>query len=437
MNTLTTALGTACALTTTLALACPPDDCTPRQLDPTVLQAADVQIDVAPLPDAAGAHSVDLAICLDTSGSMDGLIESAKQKLWAIVNDLALAEPTPSLRVALVTFGNDGHNPENGWTFVQTDFTEDLDLVSEKLFALTTNGGTELVGRALHVASELDWASDPSALRIAVVAGNESADQDRERDYRDVCKALIERDIIVNAIYCGDANDQIAPGWRDVAMRSDGRFASIDQNGGTVAIETPFDEQLSTMSASLNTTYIPIGAAGQAAAENQWAQDDNAAGVGRAAAAARACSKAGALYKCSSWDLVDACADDPDFLETVKDEDLPEAMRAMTLEARAAHVARMAADRAKIQKDIEAATKQRQEFIVKEMARQGLDESSAFDAAIRAAIRAQATAKGLQFTEPEPVEIGSEAPVSQPETEGPAAPQVEQKQVVVNENDGC
>ena len=36
-------------------------------------------------------RDIDLAICLDTSGSMTGLIESAKQRLWALVNDLALA----------------------------------------------------------------------------------------------------------------------------------------------------------------------------------------------------------------------------------------------------------------------------------------------------------------------------------------------------------
>ncbi len=42
-------------------------------------------------------RTIDLAICLDTSGSMSGLIEAAKQKLWAIVNDLALVEPTPRL----------------------------------------------------------------------------------------------------------------------------------------------------------------------------------------------------------------------------------------------------------------------------------------------------------------------------------------------------
>ncbi len=73
---------------------------------------------------------VDLAICLDTSGSMRGLLDSARQSIWAIVNDLALAKPAPRLRIALLTFGNDGHSKANGWVRVDTGFTGDLDLVS-------------------------------------------------------------------------------------------------------------------------------------------------------------------------------------------------------------------------------------------------------------------------------------------------------------------
>src|SRR5258705_2711251 len=105
---------------------------------------------------AAGAtaprRAVHLAICLDTSGSMDGLIDEARQKIWSIVNDLALATPTPRLRIALLTYGNDGHDAERGWVAVDAPFTEDLDTVSAQLFALKTNGGTELVARVLDAA---------------------------------------------------------------------------------------------------------------------------------------------------------------------------------------------------------------------------------------------------------------------------------------------
>ena len=141
-----------------------------------------------PAPAVASDHVIELAICLDTSGSMDGLINSARQKLWTIVNDLAKAEPTPTLRVALLSYGNDGHNEENGWVKVETPFTEDLDTVSQMLFGLTTNGGTELVGRVVQTSlEELDWYPSTGALRMIFVAGNESANQDEKVAVRTIC----------------------------------------------------------------------------------------------------------------------------------------------------------------------------------------------------------------------------------------------------------
>ena len=148
-------------------------------------------------------RTIDLAICLDTSGSMDGLIDSCRQKIWAIINDLALAKPTPRLRVALLSYGNDGYARDAGWVRLDTGLTDDLDKVSQQLFALKTGGGTELVGRVMQAAlARLDWAKDSKALRIMIVAGNESADQDKEVSFRLMCRRAIGRDIMVNPIYC-------------------------------------------------------------------------------------------------------------------------------------------------------------------------------------------------------------------------------------------
>ena len=145
---------------------------------------------------------VDLAICLDTSGSMDGLIDSARQKIWSIVNDLALAKPSPRLRVALLSFGNQGNEAEAGWVRVESDLTEDLDLISARLFALKTNGGTELVGRVIQKSLlSLSWDKG-QGLKLIVVAGNESADQDKEVPFRAVCKQAITSGVMINSIYC-------------------------------------------------------------------------------------------------------------------------------------------------------------------------------------------------------------------------------------------
>jgi hypothetical protein len=361
-------------------------------------QLAGQTVETVPVQVVAEARAVDLAICLDTSGSMNGLINAARQKLWAIVNELALAEPTPKLRVALLTFGNDGHDPEAGWVRIDSGLTDDLDLISQKLFALATNGGTEYVGRVLHSTEQLDWHPSDDALKLIVVAGNESADQDQEVPFRGVCKALITQGIMINAIYCGPAGDGIAPGWREVARLADGQFASIDQDHGTVVVESPFDEQLAGLSTAINRTYIPFGAGGRAGEANQAEQDANARNLNSAAAAARAQTKGQALYRCT-WDLVDACAAGRVTLAEVRDADLPENMQTMTAAERAAHVEQMRQKRDAIKQQIESLSQQRQAYVAAEMQRRALDDSKGLDDAIRRAVREQARQKGLSFPE--------------------------------------
>jgi hypothetical protein len=176
---------------------------------------------------------VDLAICLDASNSMDGLIDAAKRKLWDITNELAKAKPAPRLRVALLSYGNDGYPAREGWVRVDSGFTEDLDGIYQRLFALTTNGGTEYVGRVIQTSLDrLDWTASKEALQLIFVAGNESADQDRDISFRDACRRAIAKGVMVNSIYCGPATDGVAPGWREVAALADGHFASIDTTKG-------------------------------------------------------------------------------------------------------------------------------------------------------------------------------------------------------------
>lgn len=369
---------TIAALTTCLGLA------TPLSIDYS-----------APPPPAPKV--VDLAICLDTSGSMSGLINAARQNIWTIVNDLALAKPTPQLRIALLTFGNNDHDKAAGWVAVQTPLTDDLDLVSQKLFALSTNGGDEYVGRVLQASlDQLAWSPDPGALKLIVVAGNEGADQDQEVDFRAMCRRAIGDGIMVNSIYCGSPADQLAPVWREVATLADGQFASIDQDNGTVVIETPFDVKLTELSAGLNETYLPYGPKGQWGVANQCEQDKNASGLNVAASAQRAMTKASSNYACSSWDLVDASKGEDFKLATVKVEDLPEAMRTMTPEQQVEHIAVMAAKRGEIQQQIADLTAKRDTFAREEMKKRALDTSKSFDFAMRQSIRAQAASKGFK-----------------------------------------
>ena len=88
---------------------------------------------------------VQLALLLDTSNSMDGLISQAKSQLWRIVNEMSRMHKRGEhirLQVALYEYGNNSLSPASGYIRQVTPFTEDLDLLSEALFSLTTNGGS-------------------------------------------------------------------------------------------------------------------------------------------------------------------------------------------------------------------------------------------------------------------------------------------------------
>lgn len=343
----------------------------------------------------ATKKAIDLALCLDTSGSMQGLINAARQRLWDVVNELATAKPTPTLRVALLTFGSQG-TEEDGYVRVLTPFTTDLDLVSEKLFALTTNGGTEYVGRVVQTAVRSLLWSGADAAKILFVAGNESADQDRRAPFRDVVRHAAGLGIRVNSIYCGNPDDGDAPLWREVSVVGGGRYAAIDHDRGSVAVATPFDAELAELSRRLNTTYLAYGEQGKEARARQERQDANAA-PSAPAAAGRAASKAGALYDNAGWDLVDKSREAGFDLEKVPVEALPEEMRSMTPEQRKAHLEQKRAERAALAAKVKDLDAKRRAHVVEEMKKQGLDDSKAFDRALREAVREQAGAAGFEF----------------------------------------
>jgi hypothetical protein len=201
--------------------------------------------------------------------------------------------------------------------------------------------------------------------------------------------------VIVNSIYCRHGQQKDEAGWQEVARLADGQFMGIDQNA-TIAIQTPMDKALAELSARLNKTYIPLGSAGKAAWGNQQRQDGNALGMNSQAAAQRALTKSTMNYFCS-WDLIDALNAKQITLDKVKQEDLPEALRKLSKEELAQHVAKQRIDRKALQKKIKELSAEREAFVIKEKQRLAQERSTSFESAVRKAIRAQAEARGLEF----------------------------------------
>jgi hypothetical protein len=348
---------------------------------------------------AAEPRKIDVVIALDVSTSMDGLIGSAKQRLWDIVNELGRAQPQPDLRLAILSYGNPEYGSESGFVRIDLPFTRDLDAVNKTLFEFTTNGGDEYVARVVDTASkELTWSSEPDALRVLFVAGNEGANQDPQVSALLATEEAASRGIVVNTIYCGSESDEYAVGWRQIAASTNGIFASINQDTAAVAsISTPMDEELAALNQDLNDTYVPYGFNGAESHDNQIEQDLVVAEMSAPAMASRTATKASGLYKSESWDLVDAVKSGKS-LEEVATKDLPAEMQEMEVEERVAFVGQKMKKRDQIQGRIQALAGERREYIQKE--RENSDDKG-LDEVIEAGLQALAEEKGFNFIETE------------------------------------
>ena len=344
-------------------------------------------------------RDVDLVIALDVSGSMEGLIESAKQRLWDITNELARARPVPALRVAILSYGNPTYGEQAGYVRVDLPFTADLDSVNATLFAFRTDGGEEYVARAIQTSLDsLQWSPERDALRIVFVAGNESAEQDPRLTIAQATAAASRRGVVVNAIYCGADGNADARGWQRVATSTNGRYASIDQNAAAVAnVATPFDDELTALSSELNSTYIAFGAGGERGRANQAEQDGNAAAMSPAAAASRTVSKASALYR-ADWDLVGAVESGKTLAEVPADE-LPAELKGLEPAERDAFVREKAERRQELQQRIGELAAARSEYIAKETRENA--GATGLDAAILEGLREVAATKGFSFVSEE------------------------------------
>lgn len=344
---------------------------------------------------------IQIAILLDTSNSMDGLIQQAKSQLWKIINEFVMATRNgkrPDIQVALYEYGNDSLPSKEGYIRQVLGFTSDLDKVSEKLFALTTNGGSEFCGQVIKTAhKQLDWSHNNNDLKVMVIAGNEPFRQGPV-DYRDSCKSAIKKGIIINTIHCGPYDEGVSGGWQDGARLADGTYIHIDQDRAVAHIEAPQDDEIATLGNKLNNTYIPYGRAGVKSMARQSTEDSNAESVAPGSMVNRAVFKSSSHYRNTDWDLGDAVTDGAVDLAEVDDEALPAELKGKSKKEKEEYIAEKLDDRKKIQKKIAKLNKERREYVEKEEQKMAAEAGSdSFDSALIKSVRAQAKEKSFKF----------------------------------------
>jgi uncharacterized protein YegL len=391
-------LGAALALVTLaspLALAQAPQKPAPTQAAPAQQQPAQSQ---------QTRPRIDVVFVLDTTGSMGGLIEGAKQKIFSIASRIAQGKPTPQVRVGLVAYRDVGDE----YVTKRYDLSEDLDSIFANLRQLRADGGgdtPEHVGRGLGEAvSKLSWDSSRETMKLIFLVGDAPpAQRNDDWNFNHWAKRAAEKHIVVNTVRCG-GDPETEKSWKLAAKVTDGQYESLVQSGGMVAVATPYDAELAKVNAEIARKTMYAGkkeaqVANRARAEQMAALAPEAAaermqflkttrGVGKAPAAAAAVSSAPEAVA----GAVDLTAQ-PEALASVKDDELPAELKGLDAKGREAKVKQLADERKALEEKAAKLAAERDAWRAKNVA----EKEDAFDANVMKGVKAKAAKHGLTY----------------------------------------
>ncbi|HST52280.1 MAG TPA: VWA domain-containing protein [Pyrinomonadaceae bacterium] len=357
-----------------------------------------------PQPVANGEKTLEMVFVIDTTGSMGGLIEGAKQRVWGIINNVMQTKAHPSVRVGLVAYRDHGDQ----YVTQVLPLTNDLDKVYTTLMDYSADGGgdtPEDVRQALaDGVHKVGW-SKPSAstAQILFLVGDAPPHEDyaNEPDTLATTAEAVRAGMIVNTIECGSAADTRQV-WQQIARRGEGQFFAIAQDGGVQTVTTPYDTRLSELGGKLGSTYLAYGGGAGPAGEvfRNEATAKQVSAETRVADAAPAAARAERAYNKALnkdayvGDLLQSIENGSVKLEDVKADDLPDDLKKLSPADRKQEIERRLEERKKIRDEIVSLSKQRDEYIMAERKKQG-GAQTGFDAAVSAALIDQMSRKGI------------------------------------------
>jgi Mg-chelatase subunit ChlD len=344
---------------------------------------------------------IDVVFVLDTTGSMSGLIQTAKEKIWSIATTMASAQPTPEIRVGLVAYRDRGDQ----YVSKVVDLSDDLDSVYATLMDFEAGGGgdtPESVNRALYDAvHRMSWSEGEQAYQVVFLVGDAPPHMDyNEVRYPEIVASATEKGIVINTIQCGDISTTVAP-WTQIASLGQGTFFQVEQAGGAVAYTTPFDDEIAKLSARLDDTRLYYGSEEEkelmlmkvAAADKLEATASVASRARRGVFNAAVGGRANLL---GDNELVDAYASGEVELDELAPEALPEALKPMAPEEQRAYVEGLASERADLKRQIQELSADRDGYLAKKVDEAGGLKDS-LDQQLYEAVREQAGKAGLEY----------------------------------------
>jgi len=348
------------------------------------------------------ASEIEVVFVLDTTGSMSGLIEAAKEKIWSIASSLAQAESAPEIRMGLVAYRDRG----DAYVTRVTGLTSDLDSLYATLMDYRANGGgdtPESVNRALHDAlKDISWSRDQGTYQAIFLVGDAPPHMDYqdEPQYPQILAEAKERGIVINTIQAGTAATT-GREWRRIASLGAGEYFQVDTSGSTVAIATPYDDRLARLSEELDATRVYYGdrktrAEKEAKVAATRKLHESASVTSRARRAAFNTSGSGEANLLGDNELVDAVSSGRVDLDEINAEDLPEPMQAMAPAVAKDLIREKSEERQKLQSQIRELSQQRSDFLKKKVKESG-GATASLDDRVYGAVREQAAAKGFRY----------------------------------------
>jgi len=343
--------------------------------------------------------TVQIGILLDTSGSMRGLINQAKDQLWKIVNEVSKANKhnkDVTIQVGLFEYGKSSLPGYEGYLQMLSPLTSDLDKVSEELFQLRTNGGEEYAGKViLESVNRFAWSDHKDDLKILIIAGNESFAQG-DVPYREAIKKARHNNIIVNTIFCGDMRQGERMQWADGARLGNGKYFNINHNDRRVYIATPYDNEIIILGKKLNYTYISYGSKKMRRAKmaNVLKQDANSMSLSKSSYIERNIVKSKKQYTQASSDMVSAYIENEDSITKISKENLPDELKGKSKKEIKNIIEEKKQERMTLQKKIKKLEAQRAKYI----ANKSKKDDNNLGSAIIKSIRKQATENGFVFS---------------------------------------
>ncbi len=350
----------------------------------------------------AQSHRIEVVFILDTTSSMSGLIQAAKEKIWSIATTMASARQNPDIKMGLVAFRDRG----DAYVTKVFDLSDDLDSIYVSLMSFTAQGGgdgPESVNQALYDAvHNISWSNDSNVYKVAFLVGDAPPHMDYRNDvkYPVTLRVAASKGIVINTIQSGQ-NMSTKPAWEEIAMLGLGEYFQVENSGNAVAVATPFDEKLSALAAKLEDTRLFYGNEDEKKAQ-KIKLDANAKLRKELSSTALArrdtynATVSGKRNLLGKGELVDAITSGRVALEEIDQQDLPASLQAMAPGEQIEVINEQARRRDKLKQEIHALSASRSDFINRKLAAEGGAEDS-LDEKIYRAVKHQAAAIGLIY----------------------------------------